>query len=79
MATKDTPGDFDCYAKLRPDEPYFVIRAKDPVGAKAVRAWCQLRRGAGILKPNERQRLREAEAVADAMQEWRKKNPRMRT
>ena len=43
MSTKNKPGQFDCYAKLRPDEPYFVLRASDPVAPYLVHAWRMLR------------------------------------
>lgn len=29
MGTKNNPGKYDCYAKLEPDEPHFVLRGKD--------------------------------------------------
>lgn len=45
MGTKSNPGQFDCYAKLEPDEPHFVLRGKDPVGAYLVSAWVALRAG----------------------------------
>lgn len=37
MSTKLDPGQFDCYAKLADDEPYFVLRAKDPHAPVLVR------------------------------------------
>lgn len=45
MATKANPGQFDCYANAAPDEPLFVLRAKDPVAPALVRAWAYLRAG----------------------------------
>ncbi len=45
MSTKNNPGNYDCYAKLDPDEPYFVLRAKDPSAPYLIRIWVQLRRG----------------------------------
>ena len=45
MSTKNNPGDYDCYAKLDPDEPYFVLRAKDPSAPYLIRIWEKLRRG----------------------------------
>ena len=44
MGTKNNPGSYDCYANLDPDEPYFVLRAKDPMGAALVRNWADIRR-----------------------------------
>ena len=43
MGTKKQPGEFDCYAKLGPDEPYFVLRAKDPYAPQLVLIWKLLR------------------------------------
>ena len=45
MGTKMDPGKYDCYAKLAGDEPYFVLRAKDPVAPYLVHAWRMLRKG----------------------------------
>lgn len=43
MGTKNNPGPFDCYAKLDPDEPYFVLRGKDPSAAALVMLWSGVR------------------------------------
>lgn len=43
MSTKQDAGPFDCYAKLFDDEPYFVLRAKDPDAPAIVEAWAQRR------------------------------------
>lgn len=45
MATKLNPGPFDCYAKLAPDEEYFVLRAKDPIAPSLIEIWRLLRAG----------------------------------
>ena len=45
MSTKNNPGSYDCYAKLDPNEPYFVLRAKDPSAPYLIRIWERLRRG----------------------------------
>lgn len=52
MSTRTQPGPFDCYAKLEFDEPYFLLRGKDPVAPFLVRLWVESRRGSlyGILK-----------------------------
>lgn len=52
MSTKNDPGKYDCYAKLAPDEPYFLLRAKDPTGSHLVAAWTCIRAGdfQGALK-----------------------------
>ena len=82
MGTKSNPGKFDCYFKAGDDEPLFVLRAKDPLAANIVRRWAdsyQLRKeidnskghGPEELTEIQRERLNEALAVADAMDEWR--------
>ncbi len=48
MSTKNNPGQYDCYAKLDPDEPYFLFRAKDPSAAYLIRIWVALRNGEWI-------------------------------
>ena len=45
MTTKKNPGKFNCYAKLADDEPYFVLRGKDPVAPYLVLAWREIRSG----------------------------------
>ena len=45
MTTKKNPGKFNCYAKLDDDEPYFVLRGKDPVAPYLVLAWREIRSG----------------------------------
>ncbi len=45
MGTKIHPGQFDCYRKLDPDEPFFVLRAKDPIAPYCVEAWRCIRAG----------------------------------
>lgn len=43
MGTKNNPGTFDCLEKAEADEPFFVLLARDPVGAHFVRMWAMLR------------------------------------
>lgn len=45
MATKNNPGQFDCYAKADPDEPLFTLRAKDPRAPYLVELWAQIENG----------------------------------
>lgn len=45
MGTKNDPGTYDCYAKLEPDEPYFLLKSTDLVAPYLVRAWAYLRAG----------------------------------
>ena len=43
MSTKLEPGKFDCLSKLADDEPFFVLRAKDPHAPVIVELWAALR------------------------------------
>ena len=43
MSTKNDPGKFDCYKKLADDEPYFVLRAKDPIAPYLIEIWRDIR------------------------------------
>lgn len=45
MATKNNPGQFDCYTKAGPDEPLFTLRAKDPAAPFLVDIWVASRTG----------------------------------
>lgn len=66
MGTKTRPGHYDCYAKARPDEPIFVLLARDPDAPAVVRFWATLRaqRDSGCPK------VQEAEHCADAMEDY---------
>ena len=43
MGTKNDPAPFDCYANAEPDEPMFVLLARDRVAPDTVRMWAALR------------------------------------
>lgn len=43
MATKANPGKYDCYAKAEPDEPMFILLARDRHAATLVWLWAALR------------------------------------
>lgn len=55
-----------CINKAASDEPVFVLRAKDPLAAQAVRLWAAM--ADGRHEPEKRQ---EALDLADRMDEWR--------
>jgi hypothetical protein len=74
MGTKNQPGNFDCYANAEPDEPYFVLLARDAYAPHLVRQWAHNRSMAIDLdaKPeSDRAMVREALQCADAMERWR--------
>ena len=43
MATKSKPGKYDCYANAEPDEPMFVLLARDKHAPALVWLWAVLR------------------------------------
>ncbi len=68
MSTKQNPGQYDCYSKLFPDEPYFVLRAKDPDAPAVVERWANLRAVRdGLSNP----KIEEARQTAESMRLWR--------
>lgn len=79
MGTKNKPGEFDCYENAHPDEPMFILLARDPLAPDLVRRWADeyedyKAETVERLSPQwERVRAKaaEARACADAMREWR--------
>lgn len=43
MATKNNPGPIDCYANAEPDEPYFMLLARDKHAPTLIWLWASLR------------------------------------
>jgi len=58
-----------CLNKAGPEEPIFVLRAKDPLAAMAVRHWATMAFGR-----HETAKLKEANQLADQMDAWRGQN-----
>jgi len=73
MATKSNPGKYDCYANANPDEPMFVLLARDITAPETIRRWCGLRMAEGKNKAYDEQ-INEALMCADAMEKWLKDN-----
>jgi len=77
MGTKNQPGEFDCYHNALPDEPMFILLARDISSPELVRAWA-LNRHKQIIsgqKPiSDQSMVDEAYKCADNMVEWRRKN-----
>lgn len=48
MATKENPGQFDCYANAKPDEPMFVLLARDEFAPLLVEIWAAMREGSEL-------------------------------
>lgn len=66
MGTKDNPGKFDCYASAAPDEPMFILLARDKHAPTLVWLWAVLRELDG--EPEEV--VGEARACCVHMMEW---------
>jgi hypothetical protein len=77
MGTKSSPGAFDCYDKALPDEPVFVLLARDPSFYDLVMEWAQRRREAvtkGDKPASDMAAANEAAKCALAGREWRRAN-----
>lgn len=66
MATKANPGQFDCYEKAEPDEPMFVLLARDKHAPALVWLWAVLRE----LDQEKPEKVEEARLCAVNMIEW---------
>ena len=81
MSTKSTPDVYDCYDKIGLDEPFFVLRANDPLAADTVVYWhdryaeCGRQGYAGRLPRPSLGKLIEAATCADAMYLWQSTIP----
>jgi hypothetical protein len=77
MSTKSNPGLFDCYAKALPNEPMFVLLARDETAPDYVRMWAA-ERTAEIAKSNrpveDMHMVIEALDCARDMEKWRDAN-----
>lgn len=77
MGTKEAPGKFDCYANAAPDEPMFVLLARDSCAPAAIEKWIEYRESMvaiGIKPESDRAMIEEARQCVNAMDEWRKAN-----
>lgn len=77
MGTKINPGVYDCYSNALPDEPMFILLARDPMAPEIVQMWASTRRAAivnGNRPQSDSAMVDEAEALAKQMIEWRKAN-----
>lgn len=83
MGTKTNPGAWDCYANAEPDEPFFVLLARDQVAPDAVETWADLREHAlrefygAMTGPEffaELDQIAEARKCALEMRAWRDVN-----
>jgi hypothetical protein len=72
LGTKANPGAFDCFANAKPDEPMFVLLARDRHAPFLVRAWAAWREAEG----EDTAKVEEARQCADDMERWAGLNPR---
>jgi hypothetical protein len=67
MASKDKPGQFDCYANAENDEPMFVLLGRDGHAPQLVELWAGQRADEG----EDPAKVEEALKCAKAMRKWR--------
>lgn len=70
MGTKDNPAAYDCYEKAEPDEPMFVLIARDTLAPDLVRAWAFKHR----TVHGRTDKYEEAMECAYQMEEWNKRH-----
>ena len=70
MGSKLNPGKFDCYENAKPDEPMFVLLARDPMAPILVRLWADLREHSA----GNPSKVFEARDCANAMEQWRQRS-----
>lgn len=77
MGTKNKPGRFDCYSNAEPDEPMFILLARDACAPAAVEKWIEYREALitlGIKPEADRTMLDEARQCVANMRAWRANN-----
>jgi hypothetical protein len=72
VATKNNPGRYDCYAHAAPDEPLFVLLARDKHAGVLVYLWSVLRE----LDQEDKEKVQEARDCCNAMFRWQRENNR---
>ncbi|MDH3233638.1 MAG: hypothetical protein OEQ29_08915 [Alphaproteobacteria bacterium] len=74
MGTKENPTPHDAYEKAEPDEPMFVLLARDPIAPALVRMWARARELAA-REMRDMEKVREADECADRMEDWHNDHP----
>jgi len=77
MGTKINPGKYDCYGNALPDEPMFILLARDPSAPTLLRLWATNRRreiSNGNRTTSDWAMTNEAHATANEMEKWRSLN-----
>lgn len=77
MGTKNEPGKYDCYANALPDEPMFILLARDSTAPGRVEWWAKYREteiDVGKRPETDRAMVAEARKCASDMRLWRMNN-----
>lgn len=76
MESKLNPNPQGCLAKALPDEPFFVLLARDCCAQDAIRFWADQRAQLGVEgdRRQDAEQLTEALETAEAMEQWREAN-----
>jgi len=77
MGSKLNPGSFDCYDNALPDEPMFILLARDPRAPTLLELWAHQRMTdieVGLRPESDMAMVREARDCAENMREWRAAN-----
>jgi hypothetical protein len=77
MGSKNNPGKFDCYSNALPDEPMFILLARDPYAPWLLEEWAGEREAQienGRRPTSDMAMVVEARQCAENMREWRKTN-----
>lgn len=72
MSSKARPGQFRCYEAALPDEPFFVILARDPAAPATLEFWARERMRLGkVVETDDRDRIKAAIDESKDFQQWR--------
>lgn len=77
MGSKNSPGEFDCYKNALPDEPMFILLARDPAAPWLVEDWAARRLAQiqdGRRPESDMPMVEEARRCASNMRKWREAN-----
>ncbi len=77
MSTRMNPGPFDGHAAALPDEPMFVLLARDPDAPVMVQTWAKHRLyliGRGSRPAEDKAQAEHALTIAASMDSWRRAN-----
>lgn len=66
MGTKNNPGNFDCYANAKPDEPMFILLGRDKNAPSLVDLWARQRE----MDEEDPAKIQEARDCANAMRAY---------